>query len=183
MPELKSNVVEALRAEYFPNDGLLTYMLMDGASTAALIDHLYDDQAEFACLITGALQPDMQEVAPYLVALHDGGAFAEWILRSALGEHWGLALRTSLPMADLARRYRKLLHVRSPEGEPLYFRFYDPRVMRTYLPTCAGDDLPAWFDGVDHYLVEAATPNRLLRFSTDGRSVKTAEIELPRVDA
>jgi hypothetical protein len=182
MPELTPKVVAALRAEYFPNDGLITYMVVDGASTRALIDHLYDDQAEFACLISGALEPDMQEVAPYLVVLRDGERFAEWILKFALGEHWGIVLRSWLPTADLTRRYSNLLRVRGPDGEPLFFRFYDPRVLRTYLPTCVDDEVLAWFDGVDHYLVEAETPGLLLRFSADGNAIKTAEIELPQAD-
>ncbi len=179
MPELKSDIVEALRAEYFPNDGLIAYLLIDGASAAALIDHLYDDKADFACLISGPLEPDMQEVAPYLVVLRDGEPFSEWILNFAFGEHWGLVLRASLPMEDLARRYRKLLRVRGAEGEPLFFRFYDPRVLRTYLPTCIDAEVTSWFDGVDHYLVEADPADRLLRLSSDGRAVNTREIPLP----
>jgi hypothetical protein len=180
--KLNNTVIERLRAEYFPNDDLMTYMVVDGASTRALIDHLYDDEADFCCLISGALEPDMQEVAPYLVVLKSGERFAEWILQYAFGQHWGVVLRSALPMDDLARRYRKLLRVRGPDGEPLFFRFYDPRVLRTYLPTCVDDELLAWFDGVDHYLVEAETPGFLLRFSAAGNAVKTVEVELPKVD-
>jgi hypothetical protein len=55
-------------------------------------------------------------------------------------------------------------------------------VLRTYLPTCVDDELLAWFDGVDHYLVEAETPGFLLRFSAAGNAVKTVEVELPKVD-
>jgi hypothetical protein len=182
MPKLNTSVVEALRNEYFPRDDLVTYMLVDGASAAALIDHLYDDKADFACLISGALEPDMQEVAPYLVVLRDGHPFGEWILNYALGEHWGVVLRASLQLEDLARRYRKLLHVRGADDEPLFFRYYDPRVLRSYLPTCMDAEVAAWFDGVDHYLVEAEVADRLLRFSTDGLVVNTREIPLPVSD-
>jgi len=179
MSDLAHNVVEALRAEYFPQDGLLTYMLIDGAATRALIEHLYDDEAEFSCLISGPLGPDMQEVAPYLVALRDGEPFTDWILEHALGENWGTVLRASLSMDELVRRYRRLLRVRGPDGDPLFFRYYDPRVLRVFLPTCEPDDLGDWFDGVRYYFAEGKAPGSLLRFTTDGDGVQTQELQLP----
>jgi hypothetical protein len=179
MSDLQRNVVEALRAEYFPNDGLSTYMLLDGAATRALIEHLYDDAVEFTCLISGPLEPDMQEVAPYLAVLRDGEPFTDWILSHALGENWGSVLRSSLSMDDLARRYRRLLRVRGPDGEPLFFRYYDPRVLRVFLPTCEADDLDEWFDGVRYYFAESGDPGVLLRFRTDGTVVEKDELRLP----
>jgi hypothetical protein len=121
----------------------------------------------------------MQEVAPYLVRLRDGEPFTEWVLRSALGHHWGVVLRATAELAVLERRYRKLLRVRGPDGEPLFFRFYDPRVLRTFLPTCEHDELETWFDGVRYYYAEAAEPGVLLRFGTDGSGVQEQVLTLP----
>jgi hypothetical protein len=39
----------------------------------------------------------------------------------------------------MARRRRRFLRVKDEDG--LVFRFYDPRVMRVYLPTCAAGEL------------------------------------------
>jgi hypothetical protein len=171
--------VQSLRAEYFADGDLLTYMIIDGASVAALIDHLYDDEPDFSCLLKGMLEPDMQEVAPYIVQLRDGEPFTEWVLASALGRHWGIVLCTSLDLRTLDRRYRKLLRVRGPDGEPLFFRFYDPRVLRTFLPTCEEDDLDIWFDGVRHYYAEAPEEGALLRFTSNGQGVQCEHLPLP----
>jgi hypothetical protein len=120
----------------------------------------------------------MQEVAPYLVALKNGDPFTQWILANGFGSHWGIVLRSRHAMSRLARHFRQLLFVRDPEGELLYFRYYDPRVLRIYLPTCAGEDIWQWFDLVNCYLVEGAEPRTLLRLSSGGEGVRTEEITL-----
>jgi hypothetical protein len=176
--KLTDAAAKTLRSEYFADDGLRAYMLIDGASAGALIDHLYDDGADFACLITGGLEPDMQEVAPYLVALSDGEPFANWVVDNSQGAHWGIILRSSLALPDLARRYRKLLRVRGSDGDSFFFRFYDPRVFRAYLPSCQPDELEVWFDEVRCYLMEAQDPDILLRLSANQNALKMEEILL-----
>jgi hypothetical protein len=56
------------------------------------------------------------------------------------------------------------------------FRYYDPRVLRTYLPTCSQQDLGEFFGPVLNYVVEGEDPAELLRFQFAGgklaRSVK-----------
>src|ERR1044072_8380983 len=66
------------------------YGLLDGASAPDLLDQLYGDAPpEFECLLRGELEPDMAEVAPYLVALERGSKFADWVLTHGWGNHWG----------------------------------------------------------------------------------------------
>lgn len=171
----------ALRAEYFAagsGSGVSSFMVLDGASAPGLIDHLYDDRPEFVCLLTGALPPDLAETAPYLVRLDNPSRFLDWVLGSALGRHWGVVLWSELDLAALARRLRKLLRVRGPDGEPLFFRFYDPRVLRVFLPTCQGDEANDWFGEVSHYLVEGEEPGALLRFSVRDAAVYAENLSL-----
>lgn len=178
MQDLSESARRALRLEYFGNASTKTFMLIDGASAPSLIDHLYDNETAFSCLFSGELEPDLHEVAPYLVELQDGAPFAEWVITHGFGEHWGIVLRSSLELAHLLRRFRQLLFVRDEHGDPLYFRFYDPRVLRVFLPTCQGEEIWPWFDNIDHYLVEGEEAGLLLRFSADDGQVKCAEIRL-----
>lgn len=169
MEKLSESATQALRREVFASGDGATYMLIDGASVPTLMDRLYDDQPTFSCLLTGPLEPDMQEVAPYLVELRDGEPFADWVLDNGFGQHWGIVLRSRLEHDQARRRFRKLLFARSDEGDSLFFRFYDPRVFREFIPRCTEPDLWPWFDDIDCYLVEAAGPDqRLLRISAHG---------------
>jgi hypothetical protein len=175
---LTETAVAALRTELFASPERSTYMLLDGAATRAILEHLYSDRARFTCLLTGELEPDMLEVAPYLVELKTGDPFTHWITASAFGNHWGIAFGSDRDLSSLARHFRQLLFVRDAEGDVLFFRYYDPRVFRVYLPTCHGEDLTPWFTPVDYYWVEAEGPDALLRFSYDGSDLNTQEIRL-----
>ena len=44
--------------------------------------------------------------------------------------------------------------VGAPGGERVYFRFYDPRVLRVYLPTCSSSELKGVFGPVGRFVVE-----------------------------
>lgn len=178
MSALSEKALQALRAEYFADGSEGTFMIVDGACAPGLTDWLYDDEAAFSCLLSGELEPDMQEVAPYLVELRDGDAFTDRALADGFGEHWGIVLRSGLARAQLLRRFRNLLFVRDEEGETLYFRFYDPRVLRIFLTTCRGEELWPWFDNIDHYLLEGEEPGTLLRCSADAERVRVEEIRL-----
>jgi hypothetical protein len=63
----------------------------------------------------------------------------------------------------LRQHFRKFIMVYS-DGQPLYFRYYAPRIMRMYLPTCNADELEIIFGPVEYYLVESEEPDISLRF-------------------
>ncbi len=54
--------------------------------------------------------------------------------------------------------------VKDPDGNRLFFRFYDPRIFKTFLPTCNGDQLAEVFGPVICYMQEENEPDTLLKF-------------------
>ncbi|MCK7510898.1 MAG: DUF4123 domain-containing protein [Desulfobacterales bacterium] len=66
------------------------YAVLDGASIKSLGPKLYNLRPEHVCLYRGRLEPDMAEVAPYLVRLEQDSAFAQWVLGDGWGKHWGI---------------------------------------------------------------------------------------------
>lgn len=155
---------EALGASLFAEDGANAFAVIDGASSAGLLDKLYGLQPEFACLYRGELAPDMAEVAPYLVRLEPETEFAEWVFAEGWGKHWGVFALAHASLREMRRHFRSFLTVYDPEGRPLLFRYYDPRVLRVYLPTCDARELQTVFGPVSAYLLEGEDPNELLRF-------------------
>ncbi len=63
------------------------YAVLDGASIPILRDKLYEDEPEHVCLYAGDLEPDMEEVAPYLVRLDRGSRFWNWVIEEDWGNH------------------------------------------------------------------------------------------------
>jgi hypothetical protein len=70
----------------------------------------------------------------------------------------------------MRQHLRRLLTVYDEKGKPLLFRFYDPRVMRVYLPTCNSEELTAIFGPVASYILEDESSKISVRFrSADGK--------------
>jgi hypothetical protein len=147
------------------------YVILDGAQNQTLVGALHADGAPpWRCLFTGTLEPDMAVVAPYLVELEQSSAFTRRLLAEGWGQNWGVFLTSQLALPALWRHVRGQVHVYGPRLEPLFFRFYDPRVLRSYLPTCSPEQLAEFFGPVDFYIAEGEDPARAHAWSlADGQ--------------
>ncbi len=146
--------------------GLHGFAVLDGASNEGLLDVLYgDNRPKFECLFTGELAADMAYVAPYLAELNEGSEFARWAVEGGWGKHWGIFVLSQAELPELWRHLRSLTKIFDPEGRPMYFRFYDPRVLRQFLPTCDAAQLKAIFGPVERFILEGATPGEGLGLS------------------
>lgn len=161
--------MEALYAALFPGDGANTYAILDGASIPELLDKLDEYQPEYVCLYAGELEPDVEECAPYLVRLGVEADFTRWVLDEGWGKHWGIFARTDVDLRGLRKHLRTILLVKDPDNKTLYFRYYDPRVLRIFLPTCEPAELAVVFGPVSSYLVEDKE-GKLKSFTREGQS-------------
>ncbi len=150
------------------DDELNVYAVIDGANCDVLLDKLDEFQPEHACLYSGDLEPDMAEVAPYLVRLDAAHPFTRWLLESGWRCSWGVFAVSKADLRTLRRHFRTFLMVYDPDGKPMYFRWYDPRVLRVYLPTCNAEETKAVFGPVQSYVMEDQDRFVLLRFRPHG---------------
>src|SRR5215813_11554270 len=136
MEETRKLVGEQL----FSDTDAKVFTVLDGTSIPDLLDKLYGLSPTFCCLYRGELEPDMAEVAPYLVQLEQGSEFTDWLLEE-WGKHWGIFAISDADFRAMRRHFRSFLIVNDENGRPLRFRYYDPRVLRLYLPTCNAEEL------------------------------------------
>ena len=64
----------------------------------------------------------------------------------------------------MRKHFRSLLIVNDAAGNPMLFRFYDPRVFLTFLPTCNDIELKRFFGRINFYFAESDEADRLRRF-------------------
>jgi hypothetical protein len=102
----------------------------------------------------------------------------EWILDNGWGDSWGIFMTSSDSLENLRRHFRHFLLVQDEDGKELYFRFYDPRVLRVYLLTCTVEEARQFFGPVDSFLVENEDAQELLRFSLGSLGVSSETILL-----
>jgi hypothetical protein len=110
-------------------------------------------------------------------------AFLETLLRSGWGKNCSVFCTSESPFEDLLDHFRRFLVMSSPEQPPLYFRFYDPRVLRAFLPTCEPQELRAIFGPVASYLVESERSEMMLAFSPGADRLITAQVSLAQPSA
>ena len=130
------------------------FAILDGASVDGLRRKLYDTGPPYYCLFRGELSPDVEEVAPYLVGMVPEAPFTEWVLENSFGRHWGVFAISKNSLTEMRKHFRALLTVHDESGKPMLFRYYDPRVLRAFLPTCNGGELKTFFGKVDAFFAE-----------------------------
>jgi len=137
---------------------------VDAASCPELEAQFNQHTPPFECLFAGKLKADVAGVAPYVVALQPDNAFTRWLIGEGWGCHWGIFAGAPADLKSMHRRLRQYLKVRGPDDTPLYFRYYDPRVFRTYLPTCTAQEADVIYGETTWFAMESSDGAALLRF-------------------
>lgn len=145
------------------------YALADGASIPNLLGRLYaSPRPRFECLFPGSLAPDMAEVAPYLVALEPASDFADWMIGHGWGNHWASFAIAQCDLRATWFHLRRFNIVYGPDSRPMRFRYYDPRVLRTFLPTCNAEQVTQMFGPVAQFVAEDQAGAAALVFAHNG---------------
>lgn len=173
-------ITQALIKYLFSQPEANVYAVLDGASVPDLPELLWEHEPEHVCLYRGELEPDMAAVAPYLVKLGTNHPFTKIVCEEGWGSHWGIfaisPAETSL--GDLRNHFRRFLMVYDPDGKLIYFRYYDPRVLRVYLPTCNDEETKTVFGPIKCYVLEDEDPSAFLKFSSENANVRAEKVQL-----
>lgn len=146
--------------------GTKVWAILDGARDGKIYSALISSAQEQCCLYRGDLPWQLALAAPYLVQLDSDDKLTNQILDS-WGKSWGIFLHSASSMDRLRKHLRRFLQVKDEHGKTLLFRYYDPRVLRAYLPTCWTDELRTVFGPIDRFIVEAADPDEVLEFTME----------------
>lgn len=157
--------VEAIEQEFWPyGSNRDVYMIVDGARDRRIYSDLVNSHFTYSCLYSGDLPLELEAAAPHLVQLEFEDKYTRGLIQRAWGRSWGIFLKSETRMEKLRRHLRTFLRVRSYNGKILLFRYYDPRVLRVYLPTCTSDELQTVFGPIKHFWTEDESAESLLRF-------------------
>jgi len=176
-------VTQSLVKYLFSQPETNVYTVLDGASVEQLPQLLWEHEPENICLYRGELEPDMAAVAPYLVKLEYDHPFTKLICEQGWGNHWGIFAITpaEVNIRDMRKHFRRFLMVYSPENKLIYFRYYDPRVLRVYLPTCNAEETKIVFGPISCYILEDEDPAVLSRLSSDDEKVRVEKTNLTKL--
>ncbi|MGY2198394.1 DUF4123 domain-containing protein [Pseudomonas gingeri] len=133
------------------------YWLLDGARDPGISRAVRYGSLRFWCLYSGQLTPRLRAAAPYLVQLTRGSPATLELLERGWGNAWGIFIvaPASLAMSRVRLHFKKFLRVRTEDGRRLLFRFYDPRVLSIFLPTCTDAEFTQFLGPMTSLFVES----------------------------
>jgi hypothetical protein len=169
----------ALEGVVFGHRSLNVYAVLDGAAVPGLRTRITRSGALSACLNRGELPHEVAAASPWLVQLDRDTPITEWLLRQGWGQGWGVLIMSPSDIATMRRHLRTIMIVALPDGRLVNFRWYDPRILRAYLPTCTPDEAAAVFGPAVQYLVEGEVPELLLQFTRTDDGIRGTPIDLP----
>jgi hypothetical protein len=142
------------------------FAVLDAARSQRILDLLYGSAEEYHSLYEGPQGDALADVAPYLVRLSQGSSLLGALLTEGWGEHWGIYLTCANPFRELRRHLRKALMIHAEGWENrMYFRFYDPRVLRTFLPICTAEQLNGIFGPINCFFYPAEPSHEVVSSS------------------
>jgi hypothetical protein len=156
------------------------YAILDGAMVKQLPDWFEERDAPFACLFPGESDPMVLTRAPWLVRAEPGSEAMAWILQEGWARNWGMftVVPRDTPFDAVLDHFRKFLQVRLPDERLVFFRFYDPRVQRLFLPSCDHAQSFELFGLPLAWICEGENGDALLTHTLHGSAVKVKKTPL-----
>lgn len=156
------------------------YFLADAAQDEVIYPRLrgFAVAEDVVPLYQGEAGVELAAVAPYLVSFGTGAQVFDWLWDTAWYRPWGVLIRSAAPIEDLRAHFRRLTRVQTEDGRVLLFRFYDPRVLSAFLPTCAAAEAAEMFGPVEAFgvtIAEAGPGPRLIDWFTRGPTAVVCE--------
>ena len=156
------------------------YALLDAARASDGPRQAEQAGLPFQSLLAGELGAELSDVAPYLVEFRDRSSFGRWWFEQ-WGQSVGVLLEAPTGLDKLRAHLRTLLIVRHEDGQKYFFRFYDPRVSRVFLPNCTRNEAMRFFGPITAIHCEGEGGKELLTYKLDrsGVSIKQSPVPAP----
>jgi hypothetical protein len=158
------------------------YCIVDGAADETLYPLLKNSDWNYLCLYKQGIHfegermtDSLAATAPYLLHLDPDKLTVEQFVRMRTGRHQMIVLQSESFLADLAHHFSGMLKAMDEDGKIFNFRYYDPRVLRVYLPTCTEEEKHIFYGPADTFWAEGEE-NDVLEFPR--QKVETAEEEI-----
>ena len=176
-PSLQTQVSSLDRLRKFSTGGYL-YALLDAYEAPAVPAKVQELGKEKAVsLFVGNAEQGYWDLAPYLLLVEE--TTLEWMWQTVWNVPCGVLIFSKSGLETLRTHFRRFLIVQLPDSERWYFRYYDPRLLKTYLENCRPDELEIFFGPVRAFGIMNPGSEDVLLLHTlgEGRSVMETQAE------
>jgi hypothetical protein len=158
-----------------PVDPVRLFYVVDSAHDADAAPKLqaWANNGAAVSLYDGDAAERLDGVAPYLLHLGDDAAMFDWIWQFGWGRSFGVFVWAEQSLVDLRAHLRRLTKVRTEDGRVLLFRFYDPRVLSVFLPSCDAEQALFFFGPARRFFAEGTGGETLAAYDLRNGRVET----------
>ncbi len=132
------------------------YAIVDAGWGRRVLELLRQHVEPHQSLYEGLQGETLEDVAPYLVGpMRADSALLDNLLTEGFGKRWALYFTSFEKFSELRRHFRRFLKVELESNhEQVFFRFYDPGVLRSFWPTCNAGQQREMAEGIEEIFVE-----------------------------
>lgn len=152
--------------------GVPLYAVLDCARNRTMHPWLHGTRAPAWCLYRGELPLELRAAAPHLLRVGRGHDYARQLVQLGWGQSWGVYFASQAPVRELRRHLRRFLRAQTEDGRIFVFRYYDPRVLRVFLPTCTPAELDQFFGPIEAFVAEGEDPAELHLYRLSGGALE-----------
>ncbi len=144
------------------------FAVVDAARDDRILILVRESVEHYESLYEGVEGEALAHVAPHLVQLPRGSGLLQRLVREGWENRWASFIEAPLSFKDLRRHLRRHLMVADADTrKKMYFRFYDPVVLRSFLPTSTVKQRAEFFGEIEAFYVEDENGN-VTRFDEEG---------------
>jgi hypothetical protein len=132
------------------------FALVDAGRDLRVLELLRQHVEPHQSLYDGLDGETLEDVAPYLVGpMRKDSALLEHLVTEGFGKRWSVFLTSYEKFVEVRRHFRRFLKVEMEYSrEEVFFRFFDPGVLRPFWPTCNAGQKREFAEGLEQIFVE-----------------------------
>ncbi|MDI1446209.1 DUF4123 domain-containing protein [Polyangium sp. 6x1] len=131
------------------------YVVLDAARADRILTLVRESVDPYRSLYEGIDGQALEHVAPHLVELQPSSSLLARLVEEGWGNRWGIFIEFAHGWKELRRHLRRFLMVADADTrKKYYFRFYDPVVLREFLPTTTPKQRAELFGEIGAFLLE-----------------------------
>lgn len=157
------------------------FLILDGALLENQLIQGEKLNAQCRSFYRGATDPEIEAVGPYIFTYPNSTSFQNWYIQNGLHKHWGILIDSPSSFDQIYEHFRKFVCFQSEDDQLLYFRFYDPRVLKLFLLDCDSVQLTEFFGPVTKFICEGENEDYVSIFSVDRGKLITEKVPANRV--
>lgn len=150
------------------------YMFIDAAHDSRIYPALCASIHTRCCLFSEEhISEKIKSVSPFLVKIKRLDDFVSWCIREGAHRNWMVFFASNqVHVSELRLHFKRYSFAKTPEGKRYFFRYYDARVLPTFIASSADRERQEFFRPCRAFWIPQLTSQntvQLLQLEANGR--------------